>query len=277
MVDKSLVSDFFKAYAYFRWADDIIDVTSRSREARLSFAKRQRKLIDRLYQNVRPADLEPEEELLADLIQHAKGVGGGLRSFIENMFAVIEFDAYRKGAAITSSELTWYSDRLSQSVTDGLQYFIGNKSPYPAGDGRFLAATAAHIAHLLRDMIPDMADGFINIPEEYLKEQGISPKDVDSPPFQAWVRTRVDQAREYFREGKRYLDSLEVLRCKIAGYWYCARFERILDVIERDGYTLRAAYDTRFDWLRMLWLGAILTFQHIFSRGYAAPERGDLA
>lgn len=30
MVDKDLVNDFNRAYAYFRWLDDIIDVSSQS-------------------------------------------------------------------------------------------------------------------------------------------------------------------------------------------------------------------------------------------------------
>ena len=47
-------------------------------------------------------------------------------------------------------------------------------------------------------------------------------------------------ARQYFCEGKRYLDELEVLRCKIVAYWYCARYEGVLDTIERDSYILRA-------------------------------------
>lgn len=266
MVDKNLVSDFYRAYAYFRWADDIIDVTSQSRDERISFVKRQRKLIDRLYNDERPSNLEPEENIVADLINHDKEENSRLRSFINNMFAIIEFDAYRKGRGINSNELAWYSNCLSQSVTDGLQYFIGNNNPYPTGENRCLAAYAAHITHLLRDMISDIRDGFINIPQEYLNEHGIDPEDLDSPPFRAWVRNRVEQARENFREGKRYLDSLEVLRCKIMGYWYCARFEGVLDIIERDGFTLRAVYNKQFVWFKMLGLGIILTFQHIFNR-----------
>ena len=266
MVDKNLVSEFYKAYAYFRWADDIIDTTSRSRVERISFVKRQRKLIDSLYNHERPSDLGPEEKIVADLIYHDKGDNSGLRSFISNMFAIIEFDAYRKGRIIKRSELAWYTNCLSQAVTDGLQYFIGNNSPYPSGENRYLAAYAAHITHLLRDMISDIRDGFINIPQEYLNEHGISPEDMHSPPYRDWVRNRVDQAREYFQKGKLYLDSLEVLRCKIMGYWYCARFEGVLDIIERDGYILRDVYQMQFVWLKMLWLGVRLTFQHKFSR-----------
>jgi phytoene/squalene synthetase len=276
MVDKDLVNDFCRAYAYCRWADDIIDVYSQSDEERISFIRRQRELIDRLYQNQRPVGLTPEEEILADLISHDRGENSGLQSFIRNMFAIIEFDAYRKGRLISQAELTWYSTCLSKSATDGLQYFIGHSHPYPASGARYLAATAAHITHLLRDMVEDTADGYINIPREYLEAHAIGPQDRDSPPFRAWVRGRVEQAREYFREGKRYLDDLDVLRCKIMGYWYCVRFEAVLDTIEGDGYLLRARYNARrklFTWLKMAWLGMCVTLRHIARRGLLGAWR----
>jgi phytoene/squalene synthetase len=266
LVDKDLVNDFYKAYAYFRWVDDFIDIESQSKDERISFVKRQRNLLDSLYNNELPGDLVPEEKIVADLIGNVNGNNSGLRSFVTNMFAIIEFDAYRRGRIIKRSELNWYTDSLSQSVTDGLQYFIGNGSLYPGGENQYLAAAAAHISHLLRDTIRDLADGFINIPQEYLTEHGIGPEDVHSPPYLAWVQHRVEQAKEYFREGKLYLDSLDVLRCKIMGYWYCARFEGVLNIIERDGYKLRADYKKEFVWLKMLWLSVLLTFQHNFRR-----------
>jgi len=267
LVDKELVNDFYKAYAYFRWVDDFIDIESQSKEERILFVKRQRILLDHLYNNQYPGSLGPEEKIIADLIGNDTGNNSGLRSFISNMFAIIEFDAYRRGRIIKRSELAWYTNSLSQSVTDGLQYFIGNNSTYPAGDNRYLAAAAAHITHLLRDTIRDTADGFINIPQEYLDEHGIGPEDVHSPPYLAWVQNRVNQAKDNFRDGKNYLDSLDVLRCKIMGHWYCARFEGVLDIIERDGYILRADYKKQFVWLKMLWLSVLLTFQHSFRRG----------
>jgi phytoene/squalene synthetase len=209
--------------------------------------------------------------MVADLISHDRGENSGLQSFIRNMFALIEFDAYRRRRLISQEELTWYSDCLAKSVTDGIQYFVGNGHPYPASDDRYLATIAAHIAHLLRDTSLDTADGFINIPREYLETHGISAEDLGSPAYQAWVRNRVELARGYFCEGKRYLDNLDVLRCKIVGYWYCARFEGVLDTIERDGYILRAAYNERRQlstWLRIAWLGLCITLRHI-----ASPSR----
>jgi len=292
MVDKDLVDDFYRAYAYFRWADDIVDaaasveaaasgnaassgdaavsrdVSTQSDDERISFIRRQRELIDRLYRNERPDDLTPEEEMVADLISHDRGENSGLQSFIRNMFAIIEFDVYRKGRLINQDELTWYTNCLAKSVTDGIQYFIGNGHPYPATDDRYLATIGAHIAHLLRDTSLDTADGIINIPREYLEAHGIGPEDLDSPLFRAWVRGRVEQAWRYFREGKVYLDDLDVLRCKIVGYWYCARFEGVLDTIEHDGYILRAEYNEQrklSTWLKIAWLGISVTLRHIAS------------
>jgi phytoene/squalene synthetase len=266
MVDKPLMNDFYQAYAYFRWADDVIDVSVQSDDERISFVKRQRALIEGLYRNEPQKGLTQEEEILADLIRRDCGENRGLESFIRNMFAIIEFDAQRKGKLISRRELEWYTQTLGQAVVDGLQYFIGNGHPYPITVDRTLAAVAAHITHLLRDALQDMAEGFINIPREYVQAHGISLEDVSSASFRAWVRERVNQARRFFREGKHYLDTMDVLRCKIVGYWYCARFEGVLNAIERDDYVLRAEYNERHKfstWLRLAWLGLSLTFQHI--------------
>ena len=266
LVDKELVNDCYRAYGYFRWVDDIIDVSSQSSSERISFIRRQKELVDRLYREERPDDLVPEEEIIADLIGHDRGESSGLQFFIRNFLAILEFDAYRKGRLISQGELRWYSSGLGKSVTDAIQYFIGNGHPYPESNNRYLAATAAHITHMLRDISSDIAEGFINIPVEYLEAHGIKPEDMDSPPFRAWVRSRVEMAREYFQEGKRYLDELAVLRCKIAGYWYCARFEGVLDDIERDDYFLRDEYPRRrsiFKWFRMAWLAITVAIRHV--------------
>ena len=136
---------------------------------------------------------------------------------------------------------------------------------------------------MLRDMVEDTAEGYINIPHEYLEAHGIGPEDLNSPAFRAWVQGRVELAREYLREGKRYLDDLDVLRCKIAGYWYSARYEGVLDTIERDGFLLRAEYKKRRKtsaWLEIAWLGLSVTLRHIVRRrlhgSWRDPSRSDL-
>jgi phytoene/squalene synthetase len=298
LVDRDLVDDCCRAYGYFRWADDVVDTSTpvdgatlvdaaTSRDQRILFIGRQRDLIERLYRGERPGNLAPEERIMADLISHDRGENSGLRSFILNFLAIIEFDAHRWGQPISQRELTWYSDCLGKAVTDAIQYFVDNGHAYPIAANHYLAATAAHITHMLRDMVPDVGEGYINIPGEYLEAHGIGPADVESEPFRAWVRVRVELARQYFRDGKRYIDGLEVLRCKIAARWYCARFEDILGTIERDGYVLRARYGKRpalLIWLGMARLAVFVTVQHCLrwaSRDPVRPgcqarlERGD--
>ena len=285
LVDRDLVDDCCRAYGYFRWADDVVDASTpvdsstavdgaASRVDRLSFIERQRDLVERLYRGEQPDELVPEERIIADLISHDRGENSGLRSFILNFLAIIEFDAHRRGRTISQRELTWYSNRLGRAVTDAIQYFIDNGHTYPAAANRYLAATAAHITHMLRDMVEDAGEGYTNIPGAYLAEHGIGPGDVESEPFRAWVQDRVELAREYFWEGKRYIDGLEVLRCKIAARWYCARFEGTLDTIERDGYVLRASYRKRHTpliWLGMAWLAAKVTMQHCVRQALRDP------
>jgi len=84
LVDKDLVDDCYRAYAYFRWADDVIDDSARSSEERLAFIDRQKELIEQLYKGKRPYDMLPEEEIVADLISHDRGENHGLVSFIYN-------------------------------------------------------------------------------------------------------------------------------------------------------------------------------------------------
>ncbi len=268
LVDRELVDDFYRAYAYFRWADDIIDVFTQTNKERINFIKRQKELIDTLYSDGQPAELEKEEKILADLIRNDRSKNSGLQSFIRNMITVISFDAYRKGNLVSQEEITNYIEILGKSVTNGLQYFIGNGHPYPDSKNRYLAAKAAHITHLLRDMTIDIADGFINIPREYVIAEGINLKEIDSSRLRNWVIDQVKQARMWFSEGKLYLDSLEVLRCKIAGYWYCARFEIVLDTIERDDYIVRSTYKERrslINWFKFIWLTITIVHKHIAS------------
>ena len=72
LVDKDLGDDFYRAYAYFRWIDDVIDVSSRSDEERSSFIERQKELIDHLYGNYRPDDLALQEQILADFASRGR-------------------------------------------------------------------------------------------------------------------------------------------------------------------------------------------------------------
>jgi hypothetical protein len=55
----------------------------------------------------------------------------------------------------------------------------------------------------------------------------------------------VQLARGYFQAGREYLARVQEPRCRLAGLAYTARFEWLLDTIEREGYRLRRQYNER--------------------------------
>ncbi len=242
LVDRPLVSDAYQAYAYFRWVDDWLDEPIRQRSDRIAFVRRQAALIDACYQRKALKPMSAEENMLIALIQKDGEKNSGLQSYIRNMMAVMAFDAERRGRLISYEELDRYAHCLALAVTEALHYFIGHPSASPHGATRYLAAEGAHITHMLRDTLEDNKLGYFNIPREYIKANGISPLDMDSDPYRTWVRSRVKLARSYFRAGRGYLAQVESLRCRLAGYAYIARFESVLDSIERDEYVLRPEY-----------------------------------
>lgn len=269
LVDRPLVSECFRAYAYFRWADDQVDVRYRTYRDRVAFMNRQKQLVDVCYAGKKPGRLLPHERMITGLIASDPGTNPKLESFIRNFLSVIDFDARRKGRPVTAREITRYSRTLGQAVTDGIEYFIGNTAWYPQSPDRSKAAVAAHITHMLRDMREDIPQGFINIPREAYSDHRTPDTFTNSRSERVWVKHRVKEAQTLFHEGKRYIDSLSVLRTKIAAYWYCARFERLLSVIEREGYALRPRYDRGRNagrWVRLLLLTASVTVKHIIGR-----------
>jgi phytoene/squalene synthetase len=246
LVDREHTAQAYRAYAYFRWVDDMLDLHLSQHVERRAFVDRQQRLLDSGYRNdwqsTWRGDLAPEERLLAYLIQGDDEAASGLQSYIRNMMAVMDFDVDRRGRLITSRELDDYTRYLATAATDALHYFIGHDQAPPRSAARYLAATGAHITHMLRDTYEDAEAGYFNVPSELLESCGLAPRDIASEPYRAWVRGRVCQARACFRAGAVYLDHVKSLRCRIAGHAYMARFVGILGAIERDGYLIRPSY-----------------------------------
>ena len=242
LVDRDLVPDAYRAYAYFRWVDDWLDQAGLGKAERLDFLKRQQALVARCFHHEALDHLTPEEALLVDLIRGERRQSRGLQSYISNMMNVMAFDAERRGRLISQDELTGYTRYLATAVTEALHYFIGHRCPSPKYEGRYLAATAAHITHMLRDTLEDTQAGYFNIPREVVEMHRVDPGDVTSLPYRMWVKSRVRLARLSFEAGKSYLSRVKNLRCRLAGYAYIARFEGVLDAIQGDGYILRAEY-----------------------------------
>jgi phytoene/squalene synthetase len=168
-----------------------------------------------------------------------------LQCYLRNMMQVMEFDAKRRGRLISSAELSEYTRWLATAVTEAMHYFIGHNSDSPLDETRYLAVTGAHITHMLRDTFDDVQAGYYNIPREILEGSRIQPQAIESKAYRAWVKSRVQLARNCFQAGKKYLSRVQEPRCRLAGLAYTARFEWLLDTMEREDYCLRQEYNER--------------------------------
>lgn len=232
LVDPPLRSECYKAYAYFRWLDDEIDEKLKGQD-RIDFINKQKTLTDRTYKRLPANTKNKEEEIIVSLINNDPKTNPKLESFIKHFFEVIEFDTKRQGVQIDQAKLEWYIQTLSIAVTDCIEYFVGNNQKYPRHKYEYNAAKGAHIAHILRDFKEDLANQYINAPVKYSK---------NNTDLKNWIKSEVDEAKEYFETGKRYIDFLPNFRIRLAARLYCDRFEWILDTIEKDNYELRKNY-----------------------------------
>jgi phytoene/squalene synthetase len=262
LVDRERVDDAYRAYGYFRWVDDVLDADSvpgsgGDGPGRKAFLERQKSLLKRCFRREAPRDATIQENMLVDLVGRDPEKNSGLQSYLRNMMRVMDFDAGRRGRLIAQAELNEYTRTLAVAVTEAMHHFIGHGGFAPRDETRYLAVSAAHITHMLRDTFDDMRAGYYNIPREVLGANRIEPQDVRSDAYRAWVKGRVRLAREYFQAGRGYLARVQDPRCRLAGFAYTARFEWLLDTIEKEGYCLRPDYPERKSagrGLRMMWL-----------------------
>lgn len=260
LADRDRAADAYRAYAYFRWVDDVVDDEVRLGaeaglgEERIAFVHHQKSLLEACYRGEIPNELCAEEWMLVDLIGSDTEKNSRLQTYLRNMMDVMVFDANRRGETISQTELFDYSYKLAQAVTEALYYFIGHDDSSPCQQTRYMAVTAAHITHMLRDALEDVEAGYFNIPQEYLQARGISPQDVTDEAYREWVCSRVQLARRYFKLGRECTAQIGNLRCRLAMYAYTARFEWMLNAIERDNYCLRSAYPERKSLQAGLWM-----------------------
>jgi hypothetical protein len=253
LVDRPLVDDAFRAYAYFRWVDDVLDAVATTGRAagdaeclvRMQFLGRQKALMDACLQGVAPRDADPHEAMLVDLVRHADRSDRALEAYLRHMMLVMEFDVLRRGRLITQHELDDYTHWLAVAVTEAMHYFIGHGAASPADETRYLAVSGAHIVHMLRDTYADVDAGYFNVPREVLEASSIGPANVQCDAYRAWVSDRVRLARTYLDAGKDYFARVQSQRHRLAGIAYIARFEWLIDTLEREDFRLRREYPER--------------------------------
>jgi phytoene/squalene synthetase len=254
LMDRDRMQDAFRAYAYFRWVDDRLDSNSGTQQEKCALLNQQHDLLEACYRGESPPVMNPEEQMLLDLVGNDKEEESGLQTYLRDMMAVMSFDAERRGRMISQAELSQYSLLLSNAITEYMFYFIGHQDPPPNSATRYQAVCAAHVVHMLRDMVDDIALGYINIPGDVLEGGHISLDDLHSRSFRKWVFERAQLAQRYFEDGRKYIAQVKSFRCRLAGFTYLARFEWMLRAIEREQYCLRPEYPERKRMRVVLWM-----------------------
>jgi phytoene/squalene synthetase len=181
-------------HAYFRWADDQLDCGSGSPVEKKLFLQHQQTLLDGCYRKEPPAILAPEEQILVDLVRNGREKDSGLQIYLRNMMAVMAFDVDRCGQIISRAGLSQYSNLLAKVVTEAMFFFIGHQDLPPCTTGKYQAVCGAHVVHMLRDLVGDIAVGYINIPNEIHEKERLSLRAVQNISFRKWVFERAKLA-----------------------------------------------------------------------------------
>jgi phytoene/squalene synthetase len=273
LVDRERVEDAYRAYGYFRWVDDTLDAETMTGVERSAFIQRQKSLLEKCYRGEITWDVDIQEQMLIDLVQGDDEKDSELQSYLSNMMQVMDFDASRRGRLISQLELNEYTRWLATAVTDNLHHFIGHGEFAPRDETRYLAVSAAHITHMLRDTYADLQAGYYNVPREVLETNCIGLQDVVTDAYRNWVKSRVQLAHEYFKAGKDYFARVQNPHCRLACYAYIARFEWLLDTIEREGYLLRPQYNERKSARTGLWMGWLTLSSMFHSRDASIHAR----
>jgi phytoene/squalene synthetase len=267
LVNRARRDAAFRAYAYFRWVDDILDGDA-TPATRRRFAERQASLLDQCLRGEPPAALSRHEAMLADLVETADLTEWGLNAYLRNMMEVMTFDASRRGGLVSRAELDAYTGWLATAVTGAMHYFLGGSRDTPRDPAAFRAAIGAHILHMLRDTGEDLPNGYVNVPCELLDAYGARPTDTESDAYRDWVAHRVRVAAADLEAGGTYFSHLPNLRHRLAGLAYIARFQWLVRRIEADGFRLRSTYKERRRLPRVLGMGrevGSLLFRSAFS------------
>src|SRR6188472_178093 len=102
LVDRPRVADAYRAYAYFRWLDDVLDAGAGApwgeaqRAQRMRVLDRERALLDACLRGDPPRNFDPHEAMLVHLVRHADPADAGLRSYLIEMMRVMAFDVRRR-------------------------------------------------------------------------------------------------------------------------------------------------------------------------------------
>lgn len=226
----------YSLYRYFRECDDYIDDPVRSRNDKLNFLSKQRRLIEHMYNGHAHNNSQ-----LASIIDYDRAHQNAFKDVFDEMLDVFEFDARRGGNHCDINSLTKYSLMLSRAYTTLLIMFL--KPQHEVSEQDIQLAHGCHLIHMLRDYYEDQRLGYLNIPEE--ERNNFSFDDPASDNFRQWVKNQVALVETKLKKSKKALRRTYYIRVQLIALLYCFRYETVLRQLKDNGYILKSNYPLR--------------------------------
>jgi len=212
---------FCLVYAYFRWADDVVDAPHRVPVVIQAFVASQEQLI----RGERPAVGLPEHALALALRES----GGEIGPLVGRMWEALDFDAHRGPGPVPAEQIDAQIHRIGDAYLEALWRCSGAPGPVPTGV--LPLSRAATAAHMVRDLFLDLELGYCNLPAEDLDRLGLDPADLDPASVAPWVLDRCRHIEAWFDEGEAALSRIRKRRARLllgAMSWRYRRLTRAL-------------------------------------------------
>lgn len=233
-------------YAFCREVDDIVDECN-ERDIAITKLQWWRNEIEKLFDN------QPQHPVTKALKPHIKTFNLA-QEYFQEIIDGMEMDLTHVSYP-TFKDLSLYCYRVASAVgllsVEIFGYEDRNTVKYAHNLGM-----AFQLTNILRDIHEDLMRGRIYIPEEEMKEFGVSTQDLHHPKtnsqLQELLRFQIKRARGYYQTAFECLPDCDRYsqRC---GLIMAEIYLKLLDEIEQDNYRI-LEHRIRLTPLRKLWL-----------------------
>jgi phytoene/squalene synthetase len=209
---------FCRVYAYFRWADDIVDAPDRD-------PARVRDFVERQAEVTRGGLPEQPAEHALRLAMADPEDAAALRPAIDGMWQALAFDAGRDRTPIRRDELTAQVERIGDAYLVGLLHCGGHRGPIP-DELRWLSR-AATAAHYVRDLFVDLELGYLNLPAEDAEHHSLDPTKLTERDVAPYAVGRLDEISGWFNRGQPAVGMLGSGRARLLVRGLSAKYRRL--------------------------------------------------
>ena len=220
----------YAIYAFCRTADSLVDeakegYTKEDIQARLSALRRFVQA---------PHTFVPDYPWTRAFQETLSSLAIPVYLFVELLNGV-EMDLYKSRYA-TFAELYLYCYRVAGVVGQMMCYVYGLRDEASLSYAEKLGV-AMQLTNILRDVGEDWQRGRLYIPEETLRQFGVSEAEIGAgqatPAYEALIRDQIEQARAYYREAAPGIARIPSAPVRLTTLVMARLYEGILDKLEK--------------------------------------------